>query len=209
MKKKLAIFVLSLTLVLTLIIPTYAENMSANISSTINLNSNYSDLEISEVMTYDEMIIELMKNENITKKEAIKTLGTRTKFDAMTNTTVSRTFRTIAQRFTVSPSYRPQMRFYCETEEGYYFRAIYEILNVGMNRYYDGISKQFGGDVYVHLKTANEIFFIVNGDFYNNGTTSGGGDMAIGLDEVVKVRFHVSGSSNHFKYCYTEESAYF
>lgn len=208
MLKKLTI-VLSLVLTFMLITPVDAQNLSANISGGVKLNLNSEDLEIGDVMTYDEMVMELIKNENMTKEEATVTLGARTKYCMMSNTTMSRTFRTISKRFTVTPSYKPEMNFYCETEEGYYFRAIVKILNVGMNRSYNGISKMFGGDVYVHLQSANKIFFIVNGDFFDNGTTTGGGNVNIGIDENLTIGFNISYSNNHYEYCYTDEAVYF
>ena len=42
--------------------------------------------------------------------------------------------------------------------------AIKRIVRVEMIRGYNGLSKQFGGTVYVHLEDANRIFYIVNGD---------------------------------------------
>ncbi len=41
-----------------------------------------------------------------------------------------------------------------------------------MIRGYKGLSKQFVGSVYVNLEDPNIIFYIANGDFYNNGSTT-------------------------------------
>ena len=78
-----------------------------------------------------------------------------------------------------------------------------------MIRKYNDMTKQFGGTVYTNLEDANSIYYIVNGDFYNNGTTTGGGGVNIGVGEGVSLNFNLSYSSNEYAYCYAEEHCAF
>jgi len=96
------------------------------------------------------------------------------------------------------------MRFYCQTDESGNFRAIKKILNIEMIRGYQGKSKQFNGNTYVKLEDANRIFYSVNGDFYNNGTTTYSSGVSIGIGKNSSVKFGVSNASNHYKYRYIE-----
>ncbi len=73
-----------------------------------------------------------------------------------------------------------------------------------MDRNYKGISKQFGGTVYTNLEDSNRIYYIVEGDFYNNGTTMGGGSIKIGVGEGSSAEFHASNATNFYAYCYKD-----
>lgn len=98
------------------------------------------------------------------------------------------------------------MEFYCEVSVGDGVWGIVSIYSVQMNRMYNGISKQFSGDVQVWLRGPLSIEYVVNGDFYNNGTTttSGGTNLNLGIDEVATIGFSASSttSTNHYQYCY-------
>lgn len=71
------------------------------------------------------------------------------------------------------------------------------------------MSKQFSGTVYANLEDASTIFYTVEGFFFNNGTTTGGGGVSIGVGQSASVNFSVSGSTNHYSYCYVEDRARF
>lgn len=114
------------------------------------------------------------------------------------------TYRSVTATFNVTAAYHPALRFYCETSEGDYMWGILRILNVGMNRYSNGFSKQFSGSVYTNLEDGGTIYWTVNGDFYDNGTTNVSGGVNIGIGSSATVNFSVSYSSNHYAYCYKE-----
>jgi hypothetical protein len=78
-----------------------------------------------------------------------------------------------------------------------------------MIRGYNGLSKQFSGNVYVNLEDANRIFYIVNGDFFNNGTTTWNAGVTIGVGKAANVKFGVSGASNYYQYRYVESRVTF
>lgn len=182
-----------------------------------DLTSPDPNTEISEVLTFDELVNEISVNEGISKKKATEQIkasmnsnSSNSKSDSTllassdAVTAESATYRSISAQFTVTSSYKPTLRFYCSTSEGGGYWGITKILNVSMNRLYNDISKQFGGSVYTNLESAYRIFWIVDGDFYNNGTTTGGGGVSIGVGGSASIDFNVSNSSNHYKYCYVE-----
>jgi len=73
-----------------------------------------------------------------------------------------------------------------------------------MNRSHlgSGRSKSFDGTVYTKLEDPNRIYWIVNGDFLDNGTTTGGGAVNIGIDKAASIEFNASRTTNHYKYLY-------
>ena len=60
--------------------------------------------------------------------------------------------------------------------------------------------KQFDGNVYVNLEANDRIYYSVDGDFYNTGTTSFNDSVSVGVGESVNVGFSVSTSSSYFAY---------
>jgi hypothetical protein len=173
------------------------------------------DTVISDVLTFSEITEQIAIDEGISKTEAANRIITQQQKTSnlsarsATQVAVAATYRTISSSFSVTSTYKPSVRFYCQTSEGGGFRGIVKILNVNLNRAYSGISKQFSGSVYTKLEDPNRIFWIVNGDFYNNGTTSGGGGVDIGVGGAASINFNVSYSSNHYKYAYKEAYTYF
>lgn len=206
-------FFISCLLILALVfsfIPSVAAEEDANVTSGV-LNLNSRDMVVSDVLSFDE-VVELIANDNgISVKEATKQLisnyaadNSLMSVEAARNQLERATYRSLSQRFTVTSAYRPSVNFYCETNEGSYYWGIVRILNVGMNREYNGIVKQFGGSVYSHLENAGSIFWIVNGDFYEYGNTTVNGGVNIRAGESATVYFNISHSNNHFAYCYRE-----
>ena len=51
------------------------------------------------------------------------------------------------------------------------------------------MSKQFSGSLYVNLEQADRIFYIINGDFFDNGTTTLSGGLNIGIGEGASAKF--------------------
>ena len=124
--------------------------------------------------------------------------------------TLAATYRTLTTNFSVTPFYSPSLRFYCETNEwGGSFRGIKEIKHINMNRDANGLSKTFSGTVQANLEDPNRIFYIVNGDFHNNGTTTFNGNVSITVGKTGSVGFSASYATSHYKYTYKEGYVYF
>ncbi|MNR55418.1 hypothetical protein D3C85_1757870 [compost metagenome] len=70
-----------------------------------------------------------------------------------------------------------------------------------------GASKQFAGELKAEI-TSNDptkIWWLVNGDFYDNGTTSiSGGVQADG--KIWKGNLSVQYATNHYKYWYNQST---
>ena len=206
---------MALVLSLTASIPAFAQATNKqhevnNVSGTIAIGD--SKTVISKVLTFDEIVDAIARDNQISKAQAANQVisGFASKNSNSLNLTAKAvasraTYRTVSSYFTVTSEYKPTMRFYCETSESGSFHGIVKILNVNMNRKYNGLTKQFGGTVYTNLEDANSIFYTVDGDFYNTGTTTFGGGVNIGLGEGSSVNFNASSTSDYYAYCYVEE----
>ena len=181
---------------------------SSSLSGTVNVNSKH--VTVSDVMTFDEMIAEVAKDNNASV-ESTKQLYYKTHSNTYglksTITPYANTYRTITISLPVTGVYKPQLKVYCRTSEGGTMWGIYEILNVNMNRVYNNLTKQFDGSVYVNLEDASTIYWTVDGDFYNTGTTtvSLNGNVNIPIGAGATITFGVSLASNHFATYWDED----
>ena len=211
--KKVLILAISMAFVCVIFFtPVCATEVDSSVcAGSIDLRSitNNPDVIISEVMSYEEMIRHYAQNEGIAYSEATRRLASASD----EGSTRDLTYRTFSVILNVTDTYKPSLHFYCETAEGGHFFNINSIYSVQLVRSYGSISKQFGGDIDVWLRSTQSIEYVVNGDFYNNGTTTvtGGGGLDIGLNESSKISFSASlaTTSNHYKYFYKHDTMIF
>lgn len=171
---------------------------------TINNAGNVfnDDVYISEVLTYDEMIQRYADNADISFGESLKY------FPETHNVSPEATYRELQVTLDVDTNYKPKLSFYCETSQysPFPYWGIVSIYSVQLIRNYDGISKQFNGNVDAWLRTASQIEYVINGDFYDNGTTTDG--FPVGrkgkINDKITCTFTTSFLTNpkNFKYFY-------
>ena len=203
-KKSAAAFLLAALMLLSLgnvifAVPPAASNTPQ--VRTVDINGN-SDVTMSNFMTYSEMLDYMVNEKGIPFSIAASS------FPTTRTVTRNGTYRVVSVKLTVEnrPSYTPTLDFYCEVSIGDGVWGIMNIYSVQMNRSSNGLVKHFDGDVQVWLRSAERIEYIVNGDFYNTGTTtssnSGGVDLNIG--DFVKITFgaSIATTKNWYGYCY-------
>lgn len=203
MKKMLSLFITTILFVSCFVIPVSANGISeTNTTHTIdlkNLDAENPNVKISEPMTFTEMVSCYAQIEGISYEEALAVFPKENAASARTPS-----HRMLSVTLNVTGSYKPTLNFYCNTSEGGNFWGITSIYSVQLNRTYGNTSKQFSGTIDVWLRSGYQIEYIVNGDFYNNGTTSasGGTSLNVGIGAGAQVSFQISHSSNHYKYFY-------
>ena len=210
--KRIISLVSSFVLVFSLLyIPAYAEENTADteIIDVNEINNEDSDIQVSAPMSFSEMVNHYMEVNGVSYDEALKAFPVRLQKE----TRASATYRTLSVSLTVTSTYRPRIEFYCRTSESGSYWGILSIYSVQLVRSYSGISKQFTGNISVWLRSAYQIEYTINGDFYNNGTTtvSGGGGLDLGIGESVNISLSASMSyeSNHYKYFYEHRTVAF
>lgn len=209
MKRKYRIFLLLVGLIF---LSLHRENVCAsenvnqhsqNISEEINLK----DAIVSKPMTFDQLVYQYAKDADLSEQEARKVLNADSKTQSSSDMYSNNTYRTISTYLNVTSTYKPQLRYYCQTSEykgGWH--GIVKIMTVNMYREYNGKTFSFGGSIYSHLVDANRIFYIVNGDFYKNGTTTYNGGVNIQVGGKSTINFSASYTGNHYKYFYVENN---
>ena len=239
MKKHVITSLLVGGLISTSAVPTYATGNdsledsvhgSSLSSGVLDINNPDQNTVISDVLTFDEIVEEISDEQGISEKEAASHVLDATTSPAPNKSlksfrnlsgvaassqavTAAKTFRTITTSFKVKSNYIPALKFYCQTTEGGSFRAIKKIMNVGMNRFHlgkeDGLSKGFSGNVFTNLEDPNRIYWIINGDFYNNNSVTTEGAVDLGLHQTASINFSVASTTSHFAYTYLTGYTYF
>lgn len=178
-------------------------------SDKLNIQKENIDFDSSEnkVLTYDEMFNTLLED-GYTESEIYSILGR----DFSNNNEAELrdfSYTTLSKPLSVSPDYKPTLKFYIQVDSSNGAYYIYKILKVDMNRQYNSKSKTFTGNIYYNLETNTKIYYSINGDFYNKGTISTTGGGSVGIGEGGKLYFSLIGASSHFKYFYEEDYVHY
>lgn len=195
MLKKMPKLLFVLALLIT-ILPTkvMAYNTYQSIDSKIiKLN----EAEVSEVLTYDELIEAYAYNEGVSLEVAKEKLFP-TNNGLLPFSVTAATYRTISDTLNVTANYKPKINFYCQTSEGGGHGGIVSILNANLNRVYNGKTYQYRGTIYYNLEDPNRIYYTMDGDWYQNGTTTVSGGGTVGVGGAASLSFSVSNSSNYY-----------
>lgn len=186
---------------------------------SINLLEKSDNVIISDVLTFDEISRELAKSKGISLDKAKQIVGSTNEVSTANSSrisiTSSFTYRTVAVLLDVKTFYKPTLRFYCRTSESGNYWGITEIFNVELQRdyryelipntgLYETVVKQFAGNIYTQLISPYQIFYIINGDFYDNGTTTYNGGVSVKVGDSVNISVGVSYSSNWYAYIYKD-----
>lgn len=175
-------------------------------SGEISINDY--NIVVSDVMTYEEVLLEISRDNNISVENVKDNLLKRSSDikEEISIKASSNTYRTITKRFQVTSVYKPELKFYCRTSEGGTMWGIKEVININMNRIYNSISKQFTGTIFCNLEDAGTIYYTIDGDFYNFGTTTVdmGGSVSIGVGVSGSTTFSISEASNYYATVWTE-----
>lgn len=113
----------------------------------------------------------------------------------------------------VSSVYRPHISFYCYTSESGLYWGITSIYYVTLVRSYNNLTKTFSGELNAWLRSPYQIEYMINGDFYNNGTQTVEVQIQgnFQLNDAVKMGGAISFAytSSHFGYYYKHETKSF
>ena len=202
MKRITSMFLTMIFVFSLLVLPTDA------VYGNHTLEPNSEGVDVSGRLTFQQLVEHYAQTAGISFDEALAFFPS-----SQTCSVYSTGYRVLSVTVNVTNEYKPTLEFYCQTEEGTSSWGIVTIYSVQLNRRYGNLTKQFGGTIEVWLRNAYTIEYVVNGDFYDNGTTTvtGGTNANIGIDGFASFGYNASNtvSSNHYEYCYQHETKAF
>ncbi len=136
-----------------------------NMIDVQEVNDNSTEIAISECMNREEIIQHYMETNGGSLEEAQKIFPISFDREKVF-------YRILSVYLPVTISYKPHIEFYCQTSENGNDWGIVSVYKASLVESYDWISKQFTGELQMWLRGAYQIEYMINGDFYNNDTTS-------------------------------------
>ncbi|MCR8979197.1 hypothetical protein [Brevibacillus laterosporus] len=154
-----------------------------------------------EEITYEEAMKRIAKYSERTLEEVMeeeaKLQKESTLLAASSKITGWREYRT---KLEVKKSWTPDLVVIARTNTSGSAKWIDSIRYASIDREYNGISKGFSGKIEAWIDDRQVgIDYLVDGDFFNNGSTTLTGQAGVDTG-IFSATFGVSGSNNHYKY---------
>lgn len=67
-------------------------------------------------------------------------------------------------------------------------------------------TKQFAGNLFVYLESYESIYYVLDGDFNDNGTTTSGFGVNIGLTDSITLSIGSAYQTSHLAYMYHQDA---
>lgn len=221
MKKSTLSIVSSLALCGTLLI-----NPSISNGEELNKEKNYGVIDLNNIdklvqstdanvtikeITYEEFIQGRAEEKGISIKQAKKMYKNRnvTTNPILNNRTISSlssvddfSMHEINIVQNVASSYKPTVQIFVwmYSDGSFHEFDFIEEVSIDRNGLDNGTSKQFSGTVKGKITTPTTIWWYINGDFMDNGTTELTFTAGGGLGQIAQTNFGVTSSSNHYRY---------
>lgn len=177
--------------------------LESEINEIDTLSIDSPNVQVSDAMTFSEMVSYYASSKNISYEEALTFFPNHT-LQTYASVYAPIKYRVLTVNLNVTSTYRPYLEFYCQTSENGNYWGILNVYSCQLVRAYKGISKQFEGNVNFWLRSAYQIEYAVNGDFFENGSTTHTAEtgLNVGVGASASVSYSVSYASDHYKYCY-------
>ncbi len=152
----------------------------------------------AEEVTYDEMVSQIAENRDQSPNFVRTEMNNRESLAAPTASYFYVHFYKTLQ--VGNTNWYPQLDIYAKCEGIY--RDFVGIEDLNLIRSYNYDAKQFNGKCQAKVESAKKIYWVVNGDFYNNGTTKVTFGGSVNIGEYANLSLSVESSKNHFGYIY-------
>ncbi len=168
------------------------------------------EVSISEPMTYEEMISTYSKNNNISIIEAYTEL-TKGRSKIAVASARSSSYRVLKVGLYVNSGYKPAIHYYVTTSESGGYWGITSIYSVQLYRIYNGTSKIFQGNLESWLRSPYQIEYIINGDFYNQATSTSSYTIngSWGINVKISLSITETNSSSYYAPIYQSRTVSF
>lgn len=186
-----------------------AENSNQGVIDLNNLNKLKENEGVTiKQITYEEMISKIAESKGISKKEARMAHPNKMAQNesnrigaAPLAAASSTTLHEIKIRQYITGTYRPAIQLFVWTYNSGSFTQFKSMEEMDIDRkdISSNVSKQYQGKLRAEIQTATTIWWYINGDFYDNGTTTISGEVSAG-GVIWSGTGSVSHSSSHYKY---------
>lgn len=152
----------------------------------------------AEELSYDELVKQIAANRNDSIENTKKNISINK--SALTSDEHIYYVHFYEQFEVGTTDWYPQVDIYVKCKGIY--RDFVGIEDLNLIRSYNYISKQFSGKFQAKVESNKRVYWVINGDFYNNGTTKSSFGGAVGVEKYATLNFSIQSQNDHFGYIY-------
>lgn len=155
------------------------------------------DMAWAEIVTYDEMVANISENRGLEESDVRLQLTSQ---NSISERATSYYVHFYKQFQVGNTGWYPELDIYAECSG--INRSFVGIADLNLIRSYNYVSKQFSGKCEAKVENAKSIYWVVNGDFYNYGTTETTFGGTVGIGKNATFSASIKNASNYFGYAY-------
>ncbi|EIA18836.1 hypothetical protein [Listeria fleischmannii] len=153
-------------------------------------------------VTYDEMVAGIAKRDGLSIDQVKKRLADGDVKRPLLKASSSTFYKHLTKTIDIGGLWKPKIDIYVKMWAQGSFRQFDKIIDYNLVRSWYGASKQFKGSFKVKFLSKNNIYWCINGDFYDKGTTSSSSSVSLSVGGVGSVNYSVSKAKTKYKYVY-------
>lgn len=112
-------------------------------------------------------------------------------------------YKHLTKEVSIGGLWKPKVDVYVQMWSQGSFRQFNKVIDYNLVRSWMGVTKQFSGKFTVKFINKNNVYWSINGDFYDKGTTSTSTSVTLNVGSVASINHTVSKASAAYKYVYT------
>lgn len=173
-------------------------------SEELEYNSKSQELVINEdeILGYEDVKEHLLKKENITAGEVLAKIGDKDDESDVI-------FYIYKVPLKVSDEYSPEVEFTLKLNKDEDSYTISDVLFVDMDTTSNGITKEFGGNIWYFIEKDTLVHYRVSGDFFNGGVSTVDFSLIKDADPVQgSATFSVKDPGEQYKYVHEDLAFY-
>ncbi|MBC1499802.1 hypothetical protein HB943_04235 [Listeria weihenstephanensis] len=154
-----------------------------------------------ETVTYDEMVQAIAKRDNVDESDVTKAITPETGSVRLLKASPY-SYKHLTKEANIGGLWKPKIDVYVQMWSQGSFRQFNKVIDYNLVRSWMGVSKQFSGKFTVKFINKNNIYWSINGDFYDKGTTSTTTSVTLNVGSLGSINHTVSKASAAYKYVY-------
>lgn len=161
-----------------------------------------------EYVSYNEMITNISERDNTTLKEVRNMvpnidLNSSKSLKVRAGGPSSSGYIHLYKDLPVKGGWTPKLDIYVHfTYANKKGREFTKIVDLNLIRSSQNKTKQFSGKLQAKLLDSKNLYWVINGDFHDNGTTSVTFGGSVGIGKYATANFSTTKTKNHFAYIY-------
>ncbi|MBC6308849.1 hypothetical protein HCJ66_04685 [Listeria sp. FSL L7-1582] len=160
------------------------------------------DGAVVETVTYNEMVQAIAKRENVNESDVTEVITPETGSVRLLKASPY-SYKHLTKEVSIGGLWKPKVDVYVQMWSQGSFRQFNKVIDYNLVRSWMGVTKQFSGKFTVKFINKNNVYWSINGDFYDKGTTSTSTSVTLNVGSVASISHTVSKASAAYKYVYT------